>query len=187
MAQMTPLAGQTVLVTGATGFVGGALTLQLARDGVRVRALARSPEKGAFLRQSDHAHLIEIVLGDVTDADRMHEVAAGCAVVFHVAAALRGPYADQRRVNVDGTRHVVQAAADGGARRIVHISSVAVYGYGHRADVCEDTPPRPVHDPYVRSKREGERVVRDVGAERGLSYCILRPGAIYGPRSGFWT
>lgn len=178
------LAGSTVLVTGATGFVGGALTRRLAADGAHVRALARTPEKAAFLAGQPR---VEIVHGDITNAVCCAEVCQGCDVVFHVAAALGGPIAMQRRVNVEGTRHVVRAAAEAGAARLVHISSIAIYGYGHRGVITEDTAPRPTHDPYSLTKREGEGVVQVAARERDLSYTVIRPGTIYGPRSNAWT
>ncbi|MBC7810293.1 MAG: NAD(P)-dependent oxidoreductase [Burkholderiales bacterium] len=180
-------AGKTALVTGATGFLGGALTLRLADEGAHVRALARSPEKGAFLRGCTN---LEIVTGDVTDADRMRELANGCDYVFHVAAMLganAGGLKTMRVVNVQGTSNVANAAVDAGVERIVFVSSIAYYGYRHTQDVTENMPWTPSRDPYVITKREGECVVREAENERGLSYSIIRPGMIYGPRSGMWT
>ncbi len=101
------LTDQQVLVTGATGFLGGALALRLAADGVRVRALARNPRKAEFLRE----RAIEVLEGDVTDREAMRQAVQGCRVVFHVAASLGGSYAQHRAVNVEGTRNVVHAAA----------------------------------------------------------------------------
>jgi nucleoside-diphosphate-sugar epimerase len=178
------LQGKTVLVTGATGFVGGALAQRLSADGVYVRALARSPEKGRFLRDIPN---VEIVQGDITNAARMQAVTQGCDVVFHVAAATSGPLADQQRANVDGTRNVLLAAAAAKVERVVHVSTVAVYGYRVSGDITEDRPPDPGPVAYNRTKAEGERLVREIGAQHGLDYGIVRPGMVYGPRSGMWT
>ena len=96
------LQGMTALVTGATGFVGGALSHRLADEDARVKALARTPEKGDFLHTRQD---IEIVPGDITDAERMREVVQGCTHVFHVAAALQGNMAQNRRQQaIDGFR-----------------------------------------------------------------------------------
>jgi 2-alkyl-3-oxoalkanoate reductase len=178
------LAGKTVLVTGATGFLGGALVEQLSQEGVRVRALARNPQK---TKRIEKLSGVEIVLGDMTDADAMHEAMRGCEIVFHSAAALGGPIATQRHMNVTGTHNVVHAAAAAGILRIVHVSTIAVYGYKQSGDVSEETPLNPGYDPYNITKAEAEFELQRVAQEKRLPYSILRPGMIYGPRSGMWT
>jgi nucleoside-diphosphate-sugar epimerase len=178
------LVGRAVLVTGATGFLGGALARRLARDGARVRALARRPERGAALRATPG---VELAYGDVTDEGRMRDVLRGCDIAFHAAGVLDGSLAAQRRVNVDGTRNVVRAAADAGVGRVVHVSSAGAYGFGGPGDVSEDTPLRPGHAAYGVTKAEAEGVVRQIGRERGLACSIIRPGMIYGPGSRVWT
>jgi nucleoside-diphosphate-sugar epimerase len=176
--------GKTVLVTGATGFLGGAVARRLAGDGAQVRALARRPGRDRYVR--DVAG-IEIVTGDITHADQLIKVTAGCDYVIHVAAATGGSLAAQQSVNVEGTRHIVEAAAVCNVERVVHVSTIAAYGYRHRDDVTEDTPLAPGSDPYSVTKAETEGVLRDVAAQRGISFSIIRPGMIYGPRSSAWT
>jgi nucleoside-diphosphate-sugar epimerase len=178
------LAGKRVLVTGGSGFLGGALVRRLAVEGAQVRALARSPEKATYIQNLDN---VEIVKGDITDAGRMAEVMDGIEVVFHVAASTGGPLLEQWRMNVDGTRIVAHAAADAQVSRFVHVSTISVYGYRQRADVTEETPPDPGHDPYNITKNEAENELRFVARKTGLTYSIIRPGQIYGPRSGMWT
>jgi nucleoside-diphosphate-sugar epimerase len=90
-------------------------------------------------------------------------------------------------VNVEGTRHVVEAAAVRNVGRIVHVSTIAAYGYRYREDVTEDTSLAPGSDPYSVTKAEAEAVLRDIATQRGVSYSIIRPGMIYGPRSSAWT
>jgi nucleoside-diphosphate-sugar epimerase len=179
-----PLQGKSVLVTGAAGFVGGALTLRLANEGAQVTAFVHTPGKAAFLQDKPNIHLVP---GDINDAQGVFNVTQGCDVVFHLAAATSGPLDHQRKVNVEGTRNVVEACVRARVQRIVHMSTLAVYGYTHKEDITEQTPIAPGPDPYAISKAEGEDVLRQLSLQNDLSYAILRPGFIYGPRSGLWT
>lgn len=178
------LADKSALVTGATGFVGGALALRLAAGGAHVKALARSTQKSEFLR--DWAN-VQVIQGDLTNPGSMRHAASGCDYVFNIAAAMGGPLEHQRRANVEGVRNMMEAAAAAGVQRVVHISTIAVYGYAQQIDLSEDSPLTPGPDPYSISKAEGESMVRQVGQARSLSFAILRPGMIYGPRSKAWT
>jgi nucleoside-diphosphate-sugar epimerase len=181
---MTDIAGKTVLVTGATGFLGGQMARRLAEQGANVRALARKIERAGYIKDTPG---IEIVLGDVTEPRTLEAAATGCDLVLHVAALIQGGWSDQDRVNVQGTRHVMQAAAQAGASRVVYISSVAVYGYRYPHDVTEDHPPQPAHEVYARTKLGGEWAARELSGKLGVEYSIVRPAYIYGPRSGAWT
>ncbi len=178
------LSGQTVLVTGATGFLGGALVHRLAAEGVQMRALARNPQRAGYIQ---HLEGVEIVQGDLQDASRMAELVQGCTVVFHVAAATGGPINHQRTINVEATRKLALAAAQAGVARIVYVSTIAVYGFRYQGTITEEMPPQPRHDPYNVTKAEAESALREVTASHGLAYSIIRPGMIYGPRSGVWT
>lgn len=178
------LSGARVLVTGATGFLGGTLALRLATEGADVRALARTASKADFLRGVPN---VEIVPGDVTNRDSLRKAVEGCAVVFHCAAAFTD-WRTQQAVNADGTRNVAEIAADAAVERLVHVSTIAVYGYRPTADVTESAPIIEAHgDPYNQTKIQAERHVIELGTTRNLSYSILRPGQIYGPRGGLWT
>jgi 2-alkyl-3-oxoalkanoate reductase len=181
---MSDLKGKTILVTGATGFLGSALVVRLAANGAEVRALARRPGRDRYIK--DIAN-VQIFSGDITNIEQMREVTQGCDYVFHAAAALGGNLAYQRKINVEGTSNIMRAAGEAGAQRIVHVSSIAVYGYGYRTDVTEDTLLNPGSVPYNISKAEAESAAREIASEHNLSYSILRPGMIYGPRGGMWT
>jgi nucleoside-diphosphate-sugar epimerase len=178
------LAGRQVLVTGATGFLGGALAVRLSQDGVNVKALARNPQKAGYIKDKPN---ITIVEGDITDAERMKQVMQGCSIVFHVAAALGGNLQKQHHINIDGTRNVMLAAAEAKVERVMVVSSIAVYGYHYSGDITEDFEQRPGRVPYNLTKSQAETVVREISAQHNVPYSIIRPGMIYGPRSNGWT
>jgi len=178
------LAGKTVFVTGASGFLGGQLVRRLAAEGAHVKALVRNIERAGYITG---VFGVEIVLGDITESQRLRDLMARCEIVYHVAAATNDNEALQRAVNIIGTQNVMQAAADVGVRRVVHISTIAVYGYGYRGEVTEDFPMNPAREFYGQTKAQAELVVQQVAAQRGIAYAIIRPSFIYGSRSGAWT
>jgi nucleoside-diphosphate-sugar epimerase len=171
------------MITGATGFLGGALANRLLDDGAQVRLLARSPEKARRLA----ARGADVFEGELNDADAARRAAEGCACLFHVAGATSGSLAKQRATNVEGTRAVLLAAADAGVKRFVHVSTISAYGYNYDGDVTEDMALGYGADPYAKTKAVAEQLVRETANRRGIAYSIIRPGMIYGPRSGLWT
>jgi nucleoside-diphosphate-sugar epimerase len=169
-----------VLVTGATGFTGGHLTRALDAAGDHVRALVHSP--GSELKIESHGN-IEIVHGDVRDADAMGAAAEGVDVVYHIAAIYRQAGlrdAEYRAVNATAVRTVIEAARAGGARRVVHCSTVGVHGDVEHPPANEDAPLRP-GDVYQQTKLEGEQIAREAGRDTGVEVVIVRPTGIYGP------
>ncbi len=171
------------LVTGASGFIGGALVKRLLGDGAAVRGLVRSAEKGAWVESLG----AEVAIGDLRDSDAVRRAVQGCMVVFHVAAATGGPEALQHAVNVTAAGRLVELACEAGVHRLVHVSTIANYGYEPLDVVTEETPLRPGREFYAESKTAGERQVMARAAALGLPVTVIRPGMVYGPRSGFWT
>ena len=176
------------LVTGATGLVGSHVVDRLLADGWSVRALARSPE----LARAQLASEVDVWHGDVLDEHSFERAASGCHVVFHAAANIiaRGGWDAFRATNIDGTRNAIAAAASAGAR-LLHVSSVAVYGSATRYDLAkvgrrtDELAPLPVlHDRahYARSKRESEDLVFRAHVEGRVWATAIRPDVIYGPR-----
>lgn len=168
-----------VLVTGATGFTGGHLARSLAVCGEQVRALVRDPQRASDLAAAG----IELVTGDLRDRAALERAAQGVDVVYHVAAIYRQaglPDEEYRAVNAAAVRTVIEAAAAGGARRVVHCSTVGVHGDVEHPPAGEDAPLRP-GDIYQRTKLEGEHVARQASKDTGVEVVIARPTGIYGP------
>lgn len=172
------------LVTGATGLVGSHLVDRLLADGWSVRALVRAPAPELEARG------VETTRGDVLDRESFLRAARATDVVFHTAAAITpsGGWESYRRLNVDGTHNAIAAAEASGAR-LVHLSSVAVYGPTGRyrangAKTSEDTPLGPLPDNayYARSKRESEQLVMEAHAAGRIWATAVRPDVIYGTR-----
>jgi nucleoside-diphosphate-sugar epimerase len=168
-----------ILVTGAGGFTGLALTRALAARGHPVRALARKPGQVPELERAG----AEVVQGDIRDPLIIQRAVEGRALVFHLAAVFRRagvPDSLYREVHVDATRHLIEAAAAAGVRRFVHCSTVGVHGDVADGPADEDAPMAP-GDIYQRTKLEGEAAARDAAARTGLALTVVRPGPIYGP------
>ena len=165
------------MVTGATGFTGGHLARTLKARGHDVRALVRTPEAAGDLAREG----IELCPGDLADAAAVQRAADGCDVVYHIAAVYREarhPDDYYRRINVEGTRNVLDAVARG-AGRVVHCSTVGVHGDVQSIPATEESPFAP-GDVYQSTKLEGELLARS-RIDAGLPGSIFRPQGIYGP------
>jgi len=168
-------------VTGGTGFIGGAVVRHLLEDGVEVRALVRP---GSDTRQLDGLP-VERVEGDLGDSESLQRGIAGCRWVFHVAALYSywgHQWEDFYQANVEGTRHVLEAALQEGVERVVYTSSIAVLGlHADRTPATEETPSS-LEDrigPYQRSKFLAEAVAREY-AGQGLPVVIVNPSTPVG-------
>lgn len=170
-----------VLVTGATGFVGGAILDRLVAEGRTVRALTRTQAGAQTLRERG----AEPVLGDIADPSSLSAACTDCAVVYHVAGAnafcLPDP-APLFAMNVDGTRNLVRAAADARVRRIVYTSSAATIGEEHGTVGREDSPHRGEFlSAYERSKWEAEQVAFAEAIRADLELVAVNPASVQGP------
>jgi dihydroflavonol-4-reductase len=170
-----------VLVTGATGFTGGHLARHLLRAGHEVAVLVRpaSIPRAATLSTEG----AEVRSGDLDDADAVVRAARGCEIVYHIAATYReaGQGVEAyTRVNVEGTRHVLEGARAGRVRRVVHCSTAGVHGHIEHPPANEDAPLAP-GDVYQRTKLDAERLAEAFGRQHGLEVVVARPIGIYGP------
>ncbi len=172
----------TALVTGASGFVGSAVVRALLAAGTPVRALVRAASPRGNLAGLD-CHVVE---GDLLDAASLARAMAGVDTLYHVAADYRlwaRDPGDIMRVNVEGTRLVMEAARAAGVARIVHTSSVATLrpsGDGSPVDETAPHTPASAIGTYKRSKVIAERLVEAMAAD-GLPVVIVNPSTPIGP------
>ncbi|MDP2659851.1 MAG: NAD-dependent epimerase/dehydratase family protein [Dehalococcoidia bacterium] len=172
-----------ILITGSTGFIGGRLAEIAFEAGMTVVGLVRNWSHAARLARLP----IELVHGDITHPGSLREAMRGCDVVFHGAVDNRAGGKAHRRSIVQGTANVMQAALEAGVKRVVHLSSVAVYSYKPKADAAtEDGAYQYSGDPYCDGKIEAEKIALRYYREHGLPVTVLRPTIVYGP-FGSWT
>jgi nucleoside-diphosphate-sugar epimerase len=171
----------TVLITGATGFVGSHVAEALVERGDRVRALARPGADTAALEKLG----ITIVRGDLSDPASLKHAVEGVDVIVHCAARVGdwGTVDQYRLVNVEGLRALFDATLDRPLHRFVHISTLGVYEarHHHGTDETEPLPERHI-DGYTQSKVESERLALQYHRKQKVPVTILRPGFVYGPR-----
>jgi nucleoside-diphosphate-sugar epimerase len=168
-------------LTGITSGVGVRFAEIAIAAGHEVRGLVRDPTRPDAVGLAGlGAHL---VVGDLDATRALGELCAGADAVLHMAAHVgdQGTLAEFERVNVGGTRNAIEAAASAGARRFVHLSSVAVYGRPPEGRVTEDWPTKHFGLPYEDTKTDAERTAFGRGAELGLEVSAIRPPIIYGP------
>jgi dTDP-glucose 4,6-dehydratase len=177
-----------VLVTGAGGFIGSHLSERLVELGASVRAFHEYNSLGSWgwLDDSTRRGELEVVLGDVRDADSIHDAMAGSDVVFHLAALIAIPYsysAPQSYVetNVLGTLNVLRAARSHDVETLVHTSSSEVYGTARSVPIDEEHPLQG-QSPYSASKIGADKMAEAFHLSHGLPVATLRPFNTYGPR-----
>lgn len=167
-----------VLITGAAGFIGRALAGRYRTRGWDVR--------GVDLRADPVAGVVE---GDVAVPGPWQHAARDCDTVLHTAALVSNTATldEAWRVNVCGTRHVLDAARDAGVRRVVLFSSLAVYSH-HRGVGCDESRPvRPTGAVYGDTKIAAEQVALQAHGAGEVPVTVVRPGDVYGPGSRPWT
>ncbi len=171
--------GKTVFVTGGSGFTGSHLCQTLVTRGYSVKALVRKTSKIHHLKRIG----VQPVIGDLADLKTENGALDGVDTVFHVAAAYRQEGISKEqfwKVNVDGTRRLLEAARDNKVRRFVHCSTVGVQGEIEDPPARETAPYKP-GDHYQESKMEGEKVALAFFDEHEIEGVVVRPVGIYGP------
>jgi nucleoside-diphosphate-sugar epimerase len=170
-----------VVVTGAAGFLGSHVVDMLVERGDEVRAMVLPAEDASRLRGLPG---VEVVQGDLTDAESLKRAVQGVERVYNVAAKT-GPWGLEevyRAINVQGLANLIHASLEAGVKRIVHTSSITVYGHHLHGIVTEEHPYHAEDNPYSRTKIAGEKLIANLVKDHHAPVVIVRPGWIYGPR-----
>jgi nucleoside-diphosphate-sugar epimerase len=169
---------KTIIVTGASGFIGRRLVKKLTAEGCRVICPLRPTSSAAELDDP----LIRVVRGDLTDRTFVDSLFDGASVVYHLAAMVSdwGTVTEIRKANVDVTSTLLASAERASIERFVHVSSTDIYGHPGGKAVDEDNPPSPGHfNWYAETKRQAEQCVKT----SRVPWVIARPATVYGPGS----
>ena len=182
------LKNKTVLVTGADGFIGSHLTERLVREGAKVKALSQynSFNNWGWLEDVDCKDDIEVLCGDVRDANYMREITKGVDMIFHLAALIAIPYSyiapdSYIDTNIKGTLNVCQAARDNGVEKTIITSTSEVYGTAQYVPIDEKHPKQP-QSPYSATKIGADAIAKSFYNAFELPITIARPFNTYGPR-----
>jgi dTDP-glucose 4,6-dehydratase len=180
-----------VLVTGAGGFIGSHLVEALLQRGESVRAMVRYTSTGGIgflddLTRAGNKEQLEIFHGDIRDARAVRQAAAGCRRIYHLAALIGIPYSylapdSYVAVNIQGTLHVLEAARELGAERVVITSTSEVYGTAQQIPIDEQHP-LSAQSPYAATKVGADQLALSYHRCYGLPVTIVRPFNTYGPR-----
>jgi nucleoside-diphosphate-sugar epimerase len=170
----------TILVTGATGFLGTALVTELVKRGEEVRVLARDEQKA----RQQFGDAVRIITGEIADVKEVERAVDGASVIYHLVGRLYHPGVPKdlyRQTHVEGTR-ILLAACKGQSqlKRIVHCSTTGVHGATGTTPAAEDAPFAPTN-PYEATKLEAELLALQAYKEDGLPVSVARPGLVYGP------
>ncbi len=175
----------TAFITGVNSFLGATLARQLLDDGWQVRGLIRSGSNDILLQETPG---IKRVIGDLLQPATWRDALSGCDALFHVAASFTHDpdlIPLMKKVNIEGTRFILQAAADANIPHILHTSTIGTIGQPQDGSLATEETPFNLPHPsaYVLSKRAGEQVARDLAAQ-GAPVIIVHPTAMLGP--GDW-
>jgi len=170
---------ELMLVTGASGFVGGHMVEYLVRRGKRVRAMVRDEKKADALKQHD----VEVVVADLRDKDSLASAVKGVSGVYHIASLFRQagfPESVFYDINAEGVRRLLDVSMAAGVKRFIHCATVGVLGHVAEPPANEETPYNP-GDMYQRTKLEGEKIALAAFRSGKIPGVVIRPAMIYGP------
>jgi dTDP-glucose 4,6-dehydratase len=180
--------GRRALVTGAGGFIGSHLCERLVEAGASVRAFCEYNSLGSWgwLDESPHRSELEVVLGDIRDADSIAAAAVDVDTIFHLAALIAIPFSYEAplaylQTNAVGTANVLRAAQRAGCRLVVHTSTSEVYGTARYVPI-DEAHPLQAQSPYAASKIAADKLAESFHLSFGVPVATLRPFNTYGPR-----
>ena len=181
---------KTVLVTGAGGFIGSHLTEHLVELGVNVKAFVRYNSRNDWglleLLPKEKLNKIEVVMGDLKDADAVRQVVKGVDIIFHLGSLIAIPYSyihprETIETNILGTLNVLMAAKENGIEKLIHTSTSEVYGTARYVPIDEEHPLQG-QSPYSASKIGADKIAESFYCAFDLPVAIIRPFNTYGPR-----
>ena len=184
------LKGKTVLITGAGGFIGSHLTEKLVELGIKVKAFVRYNSRNDWglleLLPKEKLDKIEVIMGDLKDADAIGHAAEGVDIIFHLGSLIAIPYSylhprETIETNVLGTLNVLTAAKENGVEKLVHTSTSEVYGTARYVPIDENHPLQG-QSPYSASKIGADKIAESFYRSFELPVAIIRPFNTYGPR-----
>lgn len=173
-----------LLVTGASGFIGSYLTKMLVEKGYSVKTLVRFDSDVTQLKNLD----VEIISGDIRDADTLEKIMKGCQQVYHGAAQRTKPKIPKQAyysINVDGCKNIAETALKTNVERLVYLSTAGVYGTVKQLRINENTVPRP-NTYYRTTKWLGEKVLLSYHQQQNLPVVIARLSGVCGAGSLSW-
>lgn len=168
-----------IAISGATGFLGTALVKHFLNKGYRVRAHAHTEDKAGQI----DSRVEDIVIGEISDDAMIAELVTGADFVIHTVSNFRyasGKAESYRRINVTGTKLIIDAAVGAGVKRFVHCSTIGVHGDVAKTPAAEDAPFNP-GDLYQETKLESEEYVRSRMSQNDMEIVVIRPCSMYGP------
>jgi NAD dependent epimerase/dehydratase len=181
---------RTVLITGASGFIGSQLTERLVHAGAHVRALIHYNSRNDWglleLLEANVREQVDILAGDITDGTLVRQAVRGCDVVFHLGALIAIPYSYQAPhqfidTNVVGTLNVLQACLEANVEKIVHTSTSETYGTARYTPIDEEHPLQG-QSPYSASKIGADKLAESFYCSFDLPVATIRPFNTFGPR-----
>jgi nucleoside-diphosphate-sugar epimerase len=169
-----------VFITGINGFIGSNLAARLIGEGQEVSGLVRKTSDLSFLE----GLTVKLFFGDLSNRALLDKVTQGVDVVYHVAglASDWGSMELFRKINVEGTKNLLESSLKSEVKRFIFISSAAVHGFGGFQNATEESQKTATIFPYCITKMEAEDLVNRFHRERGLPTLIIRPGNVFGPK-----
>lgn len=178
------LKGKKVLVTGASGFIGTRIVQVLKSEpGIEVFGTVNNYPNAVRMARNE----VTFLKCDIADYDQVNSAVAKADVVIHCAYGKKGSFDEQAQVTIAGCNNVFKAAKENNIERVVHISTMSVYGIEASGKIDENTPRKKSDFFYADSKLECEQMAMKFAKEEGLPIAVIQPTIVYGPYSGGWT